>query len=189
MRGGDPLHAILGAMPMSLAGMQALVEAGVPAALVSALHIDGDMALARVDVSRDGSRFSFGGPDKRLILAVRDGTGGVVDLVALSSARPDEWALHLGHADFLGTDCLEQAVAANWRHLRVFPTPMAWLRAGGRGVCVLDWNIHALNALRGLGTGVTLVVDAGAKLKMQAMLAHGGLPLVAEDRPDLRRAA
>ena len=44
---------------------------------------------------------------------------------------------------------------------------------------------------RGLGPQVCVVCDRGAKAKLEAMLAHGGLPLVAETgaRAITRRAA
>lgn len=172
---------------MSFAGLRALLDMGVPRDFALELAGEGDLSVAQVDLHRGGT-FEFGGPDRRLILAVRRG-GELVDLAALSSTCEDEWALRLGVADFLGEDWLLDAVLAERREVRLFSTPMGWLRGGGRGVCVLDWSASALGALRGLGTGVTLVCDPGAKPKLQAMLTHGGLPLVAENRPDFRRVA
>lgn len=177
---------------------RALLELGVPRAVVAAAMCNGDLAVADVDLSRDGSRFAFGGPTRRLILGVRAG-GALTDLVALSSTCEDEWALYRGAADFLGEDLVGRATVGAWRELRLFGTPMAWLRGGGcyggadatggAGVCVLDWTAGALGALRGLGGGVTLVCDRGARAKLEALLAHGGLPVVAEERPMIGRAA
>jgi hypothetical protein len=164
-----------------------LLELGVPAGMLGQLTGAGDLAIGQVDLRRGGT-FEFGGPDRRLILAVRE-RGVVVDLVALSSQCEDEWALMRKASDFLGGDLLADAVLAGRREVRLFSTPMAWLRGGCAGVCVLDWTPAALSALRGLGSGVTLVVAPGAKAKLQAMLVHGGLPLVAEDRAPVRRAA
>lgn len=193
-----PLVDEMLATTMPFAGLRALIEAGVPRGFALALAGNGDLAVAGCELERDG-RFSFGGATRRLILGVRERTcvatasgylsewGDLTDLVALSSACEDEWALRLGVADFLGDEWLWRAEMGLLRELRLFATPMAWLRGGGRGVCVLDWSASALGALRGLGPQVTLVVDPGAKAKLQAMLAHGGLPLVAEDRA-LRQA-
>lgn len=174
------------ALELPLAAARRLIGMGVAAETMSALHVNGDLAVGDVDLARDG-RFEFGGPDRRLILAVRD-RGEVIDLAALSSTCEDEWALRLGAADFLGVDALYDAQLAERRELRLFATPMGWLRGGCAGVCVLDWTPGALAALRGLGPGCTIIADNGAKAKLQAMLAHGGLPLVAEEH-QMRRAA
>lgn len=174
------------ATTLPFAGLWMLLDMGVPQDFALALAGDGDLAVARVSLHR-GGLFGFEGPDQRLILGVRRG-GDTIDLAALSSTCEDEWALRLGVADMLGEDLLLDCVLAERRELRLFATPLAWLRGGGRGICVLDWSASALGALRGLGSGVTLVVDPGAKPKLQAMLTHGGLPLVAEDRT-MRRAA
>lgn len=182
------MRALLNLHQIPFSAVKVLDEMGVPRILLAQLCGAGDLILANVDLSGDGSRFDFGGPTRRLILAVR-AHGVLIDMVALSSTHENEWALYRGDADFMGDDLIDRAIACEWRELRLFSTPMAWLRGGGRGVCVLDWNRHALGALRGLGAGVTLVVDAGAKAKLQAMLTHGGLPLVAEDRPAMVSAA
>lgn len=178
-------------LTMPFSALRALIDMGVPQGVALALAGDGDLAVGQVDLSHRGSRFGFGGPDRRLILAVRD-RGEIVDLAACSSSNENEWALRLGQADFLGVDALYDAQVAadpqaaaggrvrSARELRLFATPMAWLRGGGDGICVLDWTPSALGALRGLGSGVTLVVEPGAKAKLDAMLKHGGLPLVAE---------
>lgn len=186
--GGNGLRTLLDGLAMPFAAVRALDGMGVPRMLLGQLTAAGDIAVADVDLGRDGGRFAFGGPTRRLILAVRV-DGVLIDLAALSSTCEDEWALHLGMADFLGEELLDRARTCEWRELRLFGTPLAWLRAGGRGVCVLDWTPAALAALRGLGPGVTLVCDAGAKPKLEALLRHGGLPLVAEDRPVIGRAA
>jgi hypothetical protein len=181
---------------MTWAAVRHLLDMGVPAAFLGQLTGAGDLAIADVDLRRSGT-FEFGGPTRRLILAVRE-RGSVVDLVALSSSCADEWALLRGAADMLGGEMIDDAVAAERRELRLFSTPLAWLRGGGRGICVLDWTPAALAALRGLGSRVgpsggrapvTLVVEPGAKPKLDALLAHGGLPIVSEDRPNMEIAA
>lgn len=175
------------ALELPWAAVRALLDMGAPRAFVSELVINGDLALAQVDVAGRSGLFEWQGPDRRLILGVRRG-GELIDLVALSTSCEDEWAVRLDVADILGEDLLLDAVLAERRELRLFGTPMAWLRGGGAGICVLDWTPAALAALRGLGTGVTLVCDRGAKARLKALLEHGGLPLVAEEQT-MRRAA
>ena len=184
-----PLRGGLDANPLTLIGLRRLMEMGVPRAFLGELTGAGDLGAAQVDLTSGGSRFAFGGPTGRLLLAVRAGDGTLVDMAALSSACEDEWALLSGGADLLGEWLLEDAIAAERRELRLFPTPMAWLRGGGRGICVLDWTPAALGALRGLRSHQTLVVDPGAKVRLDAMLAYGGLPMVAEERAAIRRVA
>lgn len=164
-----------------------LIDLGVPAEVMLALHGNGDLALGQVELDPRG-RFEFGGPDRRLILTVRDAAGEVVDLVALASHDENQWALRTGLADLLGDDQLLDAVLAERRELRLHPTPLAWLRAGCEGICVLDWTRSALGALRGMPEGLTLVVDPGWREGLKAKLAYGGLPRVAEVQT-LRRVA
>lgn len=186
------LRAMMDALAADLpfAAVSALLQLGVPASVVGQLTADGDLAVAGVELSRDGNRFEIGGPTRRLLLAVRNGAGEVVDVAALSSSCEDEWALMLGVADLLGEGVLEDTIAADRREVRLFSTPMAWLRAGGRGICVLDWSKTALGALRGLRSHQRLAVDPGARPKLEGLLAYGGLPIVVEDRScGFRRAA
>lgn len=183
----DEAAEAMASVSLPPAALAALLDAGVPRGFLGQLCGAGDLALTGVEMAQDG-RFAIGGPDRCWVLAVRE-WGVIADLVALVPHDQDRWALWRGSADFLGREMLDRALGGAVRTLRLFPTPRAWLRGGGEGVCVLDWSPGALSALRNLGPKVTLVVDPGAKDRMKAMLAHGGLPLVAEDRPDLRRAA
>lgn len=191
LSGLDPLVAEMAAVTLGIPAIRALEAAGVPLRTVGEMFVNGDLAVAQVELARGGSRFGFGGPDRRLVIAARV-HGEVRDLVALASADESQWALRLGAADFLGEEWIDRAAIGACRELRLLRTPMDWLRAGGPGcaggVCVLDWTPAALAALRGLGPKVTLVCDPGVGPKLRAMLEHGGLPLVAEARGE-RRAA
>ena len=67
-----------------------------------------------------------------LIIAVPDGPR-IGDLVAVDPDNPKDWRLRHGRATHLGhnSDILIP--------LRVFDSPMDWIRAGGDGFCILDW--------------------------------------------------
>lgn len=176
------------------AGVQRLLAGGADLHLVAQLLALGLLGAGRVAVAADGALFEPEGPDARLLLGAgydvdELGRDTVAEVVALSTTCEDEWALLTGAADILGADVLEDAVAAERRFVRLYSTPMDWLRAGGAGVCVLQWNRVALAALRGLPESCTLVVDPGARERLRGMLAYGGLPQVAEDRPNFGRVA
>lgn len=193
--------AIVAQRELTLSACRALVAGGVPFGTVSALNLDYCLALGSVALAGDGRTFEFDGPDRRLLLGVRDAAGTMIDIAALSSGCEDEWALLTGAGDLLGEQALEQAEAQATIYdrrvaVRLYATPMAWLRGGAAGVCVLDWNRSTIARLRGLpgptagrSGQVMLMTDPGAGERLKAMLTHGGLPLVVEDRGIGRMAA
>lgn len=160
-------------------------------------RLAGEIGTGKVELSADGASWVPGGPDSRLIMAVRDDLGDLIDLVAIASHRRDEWALRSGDGWALGLTALaaiEQARdeaqlltrdGARRRPvlLRLFANPLDWLAADGEGLCVLDWGPLALTRLRALGEGVTIQTDPGAQDRLRALLAHGGLPRVEAVRP------
>ena len=78
--------------------------------------------------------------DLAYILRVEDDSRHLVDLVAWMKTDPSAWWMQ--HADvtfFLGARALAQA-AWHGDLIDVYPTPSAWVRAGGRGACVLRWD-------------------------------------------------
>lgn len=168
-----------------------LDELGVPASFVLDLIYESAIGAARVTVSFGPARNTYEpeGPDPRLLLAVLE-FGELVDLVACASHDPDQWALRRGEGWCLGHHCWEAAQRAALEErpakLRLFSTPIDWLRGAGAGICVLDWTPAALGHLRALGERVTLQVDAGAGARMRALLEFGGLPMVKERAPVLR---
>jgi hypothetical protein len=184
----NAVEAWLAGNPLPWSGAQRLQAGGVPWRTIGELNGAGLIGAARVHVSVDGSRFEPEGPDARLLLGSVSGDH-LVDVVAMSTTCEDEWAVLTGGGDILGQAALDQAVATNARFLRLHATPMAWLRAGCEGVAVVQWNKAALSALRGLPEGTTLVVDPGARDRLRGLLQYGGLPQVAEDRPNWGRAA
>lgn len=194
----DPLEAQLvrAALGMPFAALRRLLELGMDPAALGRLTGEGLLGLARVEVLK-GGLFQFDpGGEQRLILGVCEPCGRgwgpaaheervLVDLVAISSADPNAWALRCGYAAVLGEDALEEADAAVCAErpamVRLFGRPLDWLIAGGApgSICVLDWTAAALARLRGLGSKVTLACDdAAAAERLRGVLVHGGLPKV-----------
>lgn len=83
------------------------------------LHIDGDKWREHVWTKRCCA------PDE-----ARCWFSEVVDLVAWHPATPGRWARRTGDASMLGA--IDEGAA-----LRVWRTPLSWLRGGGEGVCFL----------------------------------------------------
>lgn len=117
-------------------------------------------AWARVEGTSD-----FWQPDpdaERVVtLPIFGRTGFCYDIVAWPPARPAAWALRAGLANALALEDImgigdlvvvgdvEAAFALARADVdpdqgnvavNLFATPLAWLRAGGRGICVLDWR-------------------------------------------------
>ena len=83
--------------------VQRLAALGVPLDLLGVLSGAGDLGAARVSLSPDGTRYEPEGPDPRLLVGVRE-QGSLVDVVALASNDPDQWALRTGFGWCLGYD-------------------------------------------------------------------------------------
>ena len=183
-----PLRAEMAAAGLSVRAFARVLALGVPAAALAQLCGAGDLAACHVALSRDGKWFELEGPDPRLLLAVRE-QGVVVDIAALATHAPDQWALRSGMGWCLGYDAWLDC-EIGWKHeLRVHTTPLAWLQAGCEGVAILDWDV-GVSHLRGLGDHVQLRCDRGAGKRLTALLQHGGIPRVKETGlPPVRRAA
>ena len=63
----------------------------------------------------------------------------LVDLVAVDLDRPERHWRRRGDALVLGADYLEIA-GQEGAPLQVFRNPLTWLRSGGAGIAILDWN-------------------------------------------------
>ena len=183
-----PLRGEMAAAGLSVRAFARVLALGVPAAALAQLCGAGDLAACHVGLSRDGSRFEPEGPDPRLLLAVRE-QGVVVDIAALATHDPDQWALRRGEGWCLGYDAWLACETGRAHELRVHATPIAWLQAGCEGIAVLDWDM-GVRHLRGLGDHVQLRCDRGAGKRLTALLQHGGIPRVKETGlPPVRRAA
>ncbi|MEE8534659.1 MAG: hypothetical protein V3S45_01360 [Kiloniellales bacterium] len=63
----------------------------------------------------------------------------LVDLVAVDLDQPDRFWRRRGEALVLGSAYLDIA-GQEGAPIPVFRNPMSWLKAGGAGVCILDWD-------------------------------------------------
>lgn len=183
--GGDWVRDELAGLAarMSWAQLARVGDLGVPGPFLAQLTGAGDIAVARVSLAHRGAFFEVPGPDARLLLAVRDASGVLVDVVAFRTSDPDDWALRVGLGAVLGAVALEdverRVCVDGYARMRVFGTPLAWLQGGGAGVCVLDWKV-GLSDLTALGETVTLECDRGAGERLEALLRRGNLPRVKE---------
>lgn len=99
----------------------------------------------------DGRRFDFAGPDDELsavLFALGEDSETVVDLAAWPIADPAKFATAIGHGTVLGIDQITNP-ASYFRDepLRLYRTPLAWLRAGCRGAVVLQPGLAAVSTL------------------------------------------
>ena len=107
--------------------------------------------LAKIMPIRDG-RFEFAESGKpALIVPCYDTIPGMldanpaahvehlVDLVAVDVDRPDRFWRRRGDAVVLGNAYLEIA-GETCEPVPVFRNPLTWLRSGGAGIAILDWN-------------------------------------------------
>ena len=135
------------------------LDSAVPAAVVrirSDLPDDfllgcGMPGIASIKPTRDGHfEFAEGGLTA-VIIPAYNGLPGMldanaerhveelVDLVAVALDRPERYWRRRGEALVLGAAYLEIA-GQEGEPVPVFSTPISWLRSGGAGVVVLDWD-------------------------------------------------
>lgn len=74
----------------------------------------------------------------------------IIDLIAFSSRSPASWYWRTGTAWALGEHLLGDLQDSSGDRISIVSTPLSWLRAAGRAVCILDWskNSPAWAALR-----------------------------------------
>jgi hypothetical protein len=128
--------------------------------------------LKALGVSRDtlanmGARHYFGGAAR--IIDVDDGLyapsdegkphlilpvfeeGELVDLVAFNSDQPLAWLLRLGTGWSLGL--IDGFERHSWdQEVRLWASPLDWLRADRDGLCILDWSAPEVLELARLPT-------------------------------------
>lgn len=173
---------------LTMPAVRRLIGMGVDQRFVARLTGAGMIGVGNVMITSQG--WEPGGPDPRLLLGVVH-QEELVDIVAISSGRRDEWALRTKMGWALGAFSIEKVhrmiesdlSGEPTRHrVRLHATPFDWMASGGDGVCILDWSAATLMELRALGERVTLEVPPGGGEKIRNLLAYGALPRVAETR-------
>lgn len=160
---------------MPAGGLRRLLAMGVPLDFLLTMLRRYEIAVSRVSMARSGL-FDLDAGEAHLLVAVRE-DGEIIDICAFKTSAPDEWGLWNGQGWALGHEHYAKARDGLANRVCIFATPMDWLRAGGKGLCVLEWDAVALGALRGLGADVTLECpDIGAAERLKQLLAWDGLP-------------
>ncbi|MDO9490184.1 MAG: hypothetical protein Q7J32_17565 [Sphingomonadaceae bacterium] len=161
------------------------------AALVNAMDQIGPyppVGIVRIEIDRGGlwQPSEHGRP--AIVQPVTAG-GELLDLVAWRSADPLAFHLRTGHAWALGVDNLERLYWTSAAPpLRVHPTPLAWLAAGGGGLTVLDWRSADLVELR-LLERITVRSSSFARVLRDALMRPPRMPTITADSEGVRRAA
>ena len=96
------------------------------------------------------------------------GWGEVDDLIAFKTADPGSWWLRRGAVDLLGAYNI-----TSWRldSLRIYETPLSWLQAGAKGICILDWGLNPASILLGAGYLETESLDLKTRLERRISAA------------------
>ena len=88
-----------------------------------------------------------------VVQPVEDESGTVVDMIAWHPAEPERCRLLTGEGEALGL--IELELLREGETIICYSSPASWLRAGGRGLCLLtsDWLAvqRILNGERGVG--------------------------------------
>ncbi|MEQ5789064.1 hypothetical protein J3454_14300 [Erythrobacter sp. NFXS35] len=181
--GGDPCpiaERMSAGRQLGLPDLHRIRDAGGDLGFAFALLGAGDLVKGRVTQSwrHQPATFEFGGPDGRIVLAVRDENFAREDAVAFRLDAPGDFALMLGQSAFLGEWLLRDRHVEGGGRLRLVADPLAWIAARGKAVCVLDWQ-RAVPKLRDLGERVTIEAPPALATVLRARLERGGLPLVA----------
>ena len=98
------------------------------------------------------------------------GWGEIDDLIAFKPADPANWWLRRGNVDLLG--CYN---ITPWRldSLCICVTPLSWLQAGAKGVCILDWGLNPASVL--LGAGYLEVESLALKTRLERRISVAAL--------------
>lgn len=186
--GGSPCpirERMTGGLFLGLSDLHRIRDAGGDPGFAFELLSAGDLVKGRVSLTwrSQPATFEFGGPDGRIVLAVRGADFVREDAVAFRLDAPGEFALMLGEAAFLGEWLVRERQQQGGGRLTLVADPLAWIAAKGKAVCVLDWA-RALPELRLLGESVTIAAAPALASVLRARLERGGLPLVASAVPE-----
>jgi hypothetical protein len=104
------------------------------------------LGIARAE-SVDGRLWAPSADGKRsIIVPAHDEEGALCDLIAFRSDKPLAWLGRTGAAWCLGADCLSDYLM-DGALVRLRATPLDWLKAGGHGLCVVDWSAPEVRQL------------------------------------------
>ncbi len=108
------------------------------------------LGAARIVTSSGGTYQPDPAGEYAAIIGVHDAECELVDLCAWFPDAPGRWWLRFSdECFFLGARAL--AVAAYFHDpIELHATPEAWALAGGRGVCLLRWDIDARDWIEGV---------------------------------------
>jgi len=133
------------------------IQPNAPRCLEAGILIEGD----RFRHDRDG--------DPAHLCIIHDSGGWPVDVVAWFQDAPGRWYLHDGLGPILGAWNL--AVARGWGDsITIHPTPCDWIKAGGSGFVVFDWEINLLRLFDGVPQIETGHLDAITAVKLTRQL-------------------
>lgn len=130
----------------NITDMQMFRSVGIPA---PELYAAGLVGAACIEVARNNS-WQPVESGRRCIIVPAVEHGIILDLIAFNPGDPDAWCSRVGNAWALGMDDITAARDA-WKTLFIHPTPLDWLRSGGRGACVVEWTHEARMCLRDMG--------------------------------------
>lgn len=153
-----------------------LVGLGVPRATVAELRReDWGWGITRAFDVGDGLYCPGDGP-LHLVLPVFD-DGDLIDLVAFRSGNPVNWKLRTGLGLALG---LERGWEPyHWQdQVTLSLTPLDWLRNGGKGLCIVDWDAPDITMLASLPRIVCPTRESASQLR-QALTRPQPLPPIA----------
>lgn len=113
---------------------------------------------------------------EHLILPVVEG-GAVADLLAFRADKPERWWLRTGIGAVLGQDAIDKAEFFSdddgpEGSLRVYRSPLSWLRSECQGCCILDWRVAACR-LAGVREVVAEDLGIGEKIERAFVAPRG----------------
>lgn len=114
-------------------------------------HFTGQGRLGSVNVGFDHHLWVPEETGPTLMVTPLGEDGVIVDLIAFNPHEPANWAMRTGASWALGLDVLtdvNHAWTSSERHLTLHATPFDWIRDGGNGLCVVQWNDEARATLR-----------------------------------------
>jgi len=103
------------------------------------LLLPAPIGMARVEIEGSAYQPAEQGGRGMFVQPVLDSLDELVDVVAWHPDAPGRWFMRHEAAPIMGADIVEEA-AFFGDILVVHPTPLEWLKAGGGGACVLDWD-------------------------------------------------